>query len=351
MLIEEKYKKKNNFDKIKDIESLLMVGDDRSTDVYISFFIPTFNRTEALIETIHSILNLNQLDTIRYEIIITDNSANFTKENDTCQFLKNLNHTNIKYYINKKNVGHFNNWNRGIELSNGKYFVMVHDDDLLHENYLIEMKKCLDVANRIGNLGFIHVQKAIFNTVKNLPSVKQKSRGGLIKYRFSDSLIDGVGPTCAPTCGTLFVKELLIDIGGYDDDFYPSSDHLIGSLLIENGYNGYLTEDCLGYYRVGLNETLNPDTIKKIVEMDYYISNCYIYQVSLLTKIFGSFFSNIQYSARVDLWVKLSQNKYKVNLNINDLDFKKTYQTYKFRKLMLRCMSSLKHYSKIIIHD
>lgn len=348
---QENYVIKNNFDKTKDIESKLMVGSESNYEIDFSFFIPTFNRIETLVETINSVFNLKELESIEYEIIISDNSANFTEENKSYQYFKALNNPKIKYYINTKNIGLFNNWNRGIILSKGKYFVMIHDDDLLHENYLIEMKKCLNVANREGDLGFIHTKKSVFYSSKNLPEIEFKGRGGLTRYRLSDSVIDGVGPTCAPTCGTLFEKKALLDIGGYDDFLYPSSDQIIGSLLIEKGLNGYMTEDSLGYYRVGLNESIKPNTIKKIIETDYYISNNYIYQMNFLARIFGMVFSNIQYSFRIDVWVWLAHNKYNVKVNINDLDFRKTYKTYKASKFLLNAMCFIKNISKRVIHE
>lgn len=351
-LEERRYIVKNNFLKKQDVMSRLMVGNNPDNpDVFISFFIPTFDRIDALMEAVESILNLKMLEKVIYEIIVVDNSANFSELNKNYLYFKKLNHPTIRYYINEENIGLFNNWNRGIELARGKYFAMLHDDDLLHPGYLVEMLKCLNNANKKGNFGFIHVKKTTFYSSNEIPPITIKGRGGLKEYKLIDHVLDGVGPTCAPTCGTIFSRKVLIESGGYDDFLYPSADQIMGSVIIEKGYRGYLTEDTLGYYRVGLNESLKPGTITDVVKIDYYISNNYVYKINLFTKIFGVFFSNIQYSSRVDLWVSLAENKYRVDLNIEDLDFRKSYGIYKVRKPLLRIMIILKNKSKKTIHQ
>ena len=54
---------------------------------------------------------------------------------------KNL---NVYFYKNKENVGQIGNWNRLIELANGKYILMSHDDDWVNKKILKEAEKYLD---------------------------------------------------------------------------------------------------------------------------------------------------------------------------------------------------------------
>lgn len=344
----EKYQLKNNFKKTKGIKSKLILGDEKiNENILISFYIPTFNRIETLIESVNSILNLTMIESINYEIIVVDDSADFTDSNKNYLYFKSINHPKIKYYINEKNIGIFNNWNRGIELANGKYFVIQHDDDLLHKDYLVEILKCLKNANKYENFGFIQTRRETFYDTNNLPNVELKSRGGIKKIKLIDSILEGIGPTCAPTCGTIFLKKALIESGGYDEFLYPSADQILGFIIIEKGYKGYITEDSLGYYRVAYNTSRSKSTIKSFIEKDYYICNYYIYKSTNFSKIFGLVFSNVQYSLRIDTWLYLAKNKYHVDICLEDIDFKKSYHKYRIGKLFMKFLISINNKSKI----
>lgn len=344
----EKYCVKNNFEKDKKVKSILMVGNDEDTNIMFSFHIPTMNRFETLIETVESILSLKNLDDINYEIIITDNSADFSNQNQTYQYFKKKSHPKIKYYINEKNIGLFGNWNRGVILSKGKYYAMIHDDDLLHPQYLVEMLKCIENANKKGKMGFIQVKKINFTQSNNLPKLTIKGKGKIIEYKLTDSLLLGVGPTTAPTCGSVFNREALIESGGYDDDLYPSSDHIVGFIIKENGWNCYTTCDYLGYYRIALNVSLKLDTIKGVVRMDHYITNNCFYKTNYLFSIFGFFFKNIQYSKKIDSWVKIAKNDFKKEVSVKDLDFRLKYRKRYVGNMILIIIQKTNYFRRFI---
>lgn len=336
-----KYIPKNNFRKIDDIEAKLMVGKETNDNIYISFFVPTYDRLDTLIEAINSITNLKELDTIEYEIIVVDNSANFTESNKIHQYFRKAEIRNLRYYINTENVGLYNNWNRGAQLSKGRYIAYLHDDDLLNENYLIGIKKCIDVGEKRGKLGFIHTKKTTFSHVCSLPRVQFKNKGGMYEFTSLYPVINGVGSTCAPTCGTIFLKKALIDTGGFDDELWPASDQIIGDIIISNGYKGYISEDSLGYYRVAMNATINPKTIMKMIEMDFKISSEYYYQKNMFSKIFGLVFKNAQYSHRIDVWMNNAKSKYRVSVTLNDLDFRNKYVKNSFSRFSLKVLMEL----------
>lgn len=348
----DKYIPKNNFHKIEDIEAKLMVGKETNDNIYISFFVPTYDRLDTLIEAINSITNLQELDTIEYEIIVVDNSANFTESNKIHQYFRKAEICNLKYYINTENIGMFNNWNRGIQLANGKYIAYLHDDDLLNNNYLVGIKKCITVAEKRGKLGFIHTKKSTFYNSDSIPEQVFKNRGGIRSFKMMEPVILGVGPTCAPTCGTIFLREALLKAGGFDEALWPSADQLIGEIIINNGYRGYITEDSLGYYRVACNASLSPNTIKGIIEKDYYISSSYYYHLNFISKIWGLIFEDAQYSYRIDTWANNAKQKYKVQIQTSDLDFRKVYKKISIRKFILKIITKIYvHYNLLFLYS
>ena len=96
----------------------------------LTIFITTFERPKYLEECLN---NLSNQSYQKFKVIILDNSEN-------SNYLNILNQSftfNIKYQKNKKNIGSVKNlfqafsWNMDTE-----YFMVFHDDDLMHKNYL-----------------------------------------------------------------------------------------------------------------------------------------------------------------------------------------------------------------------
>ncbi len=88
----------------------------------LSIIIPTRNRQIYCIESIKSILP--DIDN-RCEIVIQDNSA----ENDLKGLINDLKNSNIIYNYNHKPLSFIDNFEEAINLSSGRYFIILGDDD------------------------------------------------------------------------------------------------------------------------------------------------------------------------------------------------------------------------------
>ena len=285
---------RNNFEIHKNVKSILMYGDRKNRDIFISFVIPTVDRIDMLKETVNSILS--QRKEFEYEIIIVDNSTNLTDSNMTYRYVKQLNNANVLLYVNEKNIGQAGNWNRGFELARGKYISLIHDDDLLCNVYTTEIRKCITNAKKKKRkLGIIKVRYKNFHSIDDLKELSNNERGGIRKYRMIDSVVvDGIGPTSCPTCGIIFLKDAVIKVGGFDERFYPSFDYILGFKILKEGYAVYTTEDELGYYRISVNESMKGDNFKRFCIVDYCFRE-YMYSLSLWTSICGFMFRKVQY--------------------------------------------------------
>lgn len=122
------------FAKYKDVKSKLMYGKLPEEKTDVSIMIPTYRRADLLKEAIESALN--QKTKYRYTISVIDNDADGDEATDKLMKEYCEKHTNILYYRNEQNIGMFGNWNRCIELSRTEWLCMLHDDDMLMENYL-----------------------------------------------------------------------------------------------------------------------------------------------------------------------------------------------------------------------
>lgn len=111
------------------------------TDPLVSIIIPTYNRSNLLLETIISIQN-QTYDNLEI-IIISDSSTD-----DTHNKVKSINDSRIKLIILEKNSGlPAVPRNHGLKLSKGDLIAFCDDDDIWLPNKLQEQVKLLDEKN------------------------------------------------------------------------------------------------------------------------------------------------------------------------------------------------------------
>ncbi|MDI6603793.1 MAG: glycosyltransferase family 2 protein [Thermoanaerobacteraceae bacterium] len=103
----------------------------------VTVAIPTYNRAHYLKEAIESVLAQTYKD---YELLIIDNAST----DNTEDVVKIFNDKRIKYIKNETNIGMVNNWNKCLDLAQGEYVIIFHDDDLMKPKLLEEEVKILD---------------------------------------------------------------------------------------------------------------------------------------------------------------------------------------------------------------
>lgn len=109
----------------------------------VTVALPTYNRARYLQESLRSILKQTLLD---FEVIVSDNCSTDNTEETVCAFSD----SRIRYRRNDSNLGVFPNMNRCLELAQGEYVVIVHDDDLFAPQFLERECEMLDKHPRAG---------------------------------------------------------------------------------------------------------------------------------------------------------------------------------------------------------
>ena len=132
-------KYEDNFKKCSKYKSNLIYGNEEKRDYEVSIVIPTYKRSTLLKQALDSALC--QEREINYNIIVLDNYAEGDEETDKLMKHYCKEHENIVYYRNEINLDIVGNWNRGIELCMGSWMCMLHDDDLLKPEFLVNMMK------------------------------------------------------------------------------------------------------------------------------------------------------------------------------------------------------------------
>jgi len=101
----------------------------------LSIVIPAYNGEKYLRQTLESALNQKRrADEI---IVIDDASTDATAEIARCYGNK------IKYHFNNKATGFVDAWNRAIDKATGDFVTILHQDDLLHPDYLTHIEAAI----------------------------------------------------------------------------------------------------------------------------------------------------------------------------------------------------------------
>src|SRR5262245_50428881 len=111
---------------------------EESRRARVSVCVPTYNRSRYLREAIESALVQTFAD---FELLVVDNCSTDDTPEVAAAFAAR--DRRVRYVRNERNLGLAGNFNRCVELAQGEYVALLHDDDL----YLPEM-----LATTVGAL-------------------------------------------------------------------------------------------------------------------------------------------------------------------------------------------------------
>jgi glycosyltransferase involved in cell wall biosynthesis len=97
----------------------------------VSFIVPCYKLAHLLPECVNSILGQTFQD---FEILIMDDNS----PDNTAEVAASFSDPRVKHVRNDPNLGHLRNYNRGIELSRGKYIWLISADDYLRKPYVLQ---------------------------------------------------------------------------------------------------------------------------------------------------------------------------------------------------------------------
>ena len=256
------YENKDSFKEIESIPSKLITGNpDLIKDARITICIPTYKRPDLLKEAIDSALNQKTAEP--YKVLVLDNEDVFDTETQTEKLLKNYNDPKLCYYKNIKNLGMGGNWNRCGQLVKTEYFCLLHDDDLLKDNFIDE--RLTEIKNKPGTDCFCNANEEFGSQYIPPAGVKQRSKltntiksiikGKYIKcsHLFPNLVLGNYfGP---PTCGITFKTNSFLSSNGFDNSLYPSLDWIF-MINFSQRFNVIKSRKALGFYRIEVNESL-----------------------------------------------------------------------------------------------
>ena len=238
--------------------------------IFISVTIPTYKRVNFLKEAIDSALK-QKGKICRYEVVVVDNEPKSEQvESETYKLIQTYDDPRLKYIQNDENLGMIGNWNKCLHVAKGQWVAMLHDDDLLDENYIsrIEyyLKKYPYAGCIIPNHRDIDQNGILLKNKKNRRNsraIVRFKKNSVIKPKDIDDKILTFNYYGCPSCGMIVRKKYALDIGGYDQsvgqifadwDFY---------LKMRHKHPVYKLNEILGSYRWAVNYSLTLDQRKK----------------------------------------------------------------------------------------
>lgn len=274
----EFFKLKNNYKRYRQICSINKISSRLPEQPRVSFVIPTYKKIDMFKLALNSVLH--QSEEYPYEIVVVnDDPADEALE----EYLRQLDNPRISYYINEKNLGLFGNWNRCIELAKGEWIAILNDDDYLYDYYLKEIAQLLERHKEIQYLYVNHDVAKIKSSEHARNIFKQREeywRNRHYSNRIKDIIKHGpllsrvtlldmfMRQAVTHPLGTLIRKDKALELGGYNEDCYPSADWVFNvNYLIQN--NIYYYNKVLGCRSEGINVSNSYETRKKFIEMDY----------------------------------------------------------------------------------
>lgn len=318
--------------KTSSVKSTLLYGDPEAVKKpWLTVLVPTYRRADLLQQALESVLTQVHTDFF-WDVIVMDNEPYDGKQNGTEKLIRKINNPRILYYRNSENLRPGDNFNRGIFLARGKWVTMLHDDDLLMHNAL----------NKLGNLIHFYEKKpgkplgAIstsyfqfeYDPVKeeaklDIPGINSYFSSQPTDYRIhklthSYVLVTSAIGGSVPSNGTIYNREAVLDVGGFNDDFGISAD-LILFYCLENKYSVYYTLMPMGFYRWGCNTMIKPESTYQTIKAGYDFRE-YAYSRNFFSRIVGAMFRRCHYKKFSTDVIREKSNVSKEKIKLSDFN-------------------------------
>lgn len=178
----------------------------------VSIMISTYNRADYLRKSTESVLSQTFTD---FELILCDDASTDTTASLCKEFMQQ--DDRVRVLRHEQNSGMVNNWNSGLNASQGLYFAKLDDDNVYLPTFI---EKTMSAFESLPGTGFVFSDEWRIDTngVRNIRATEIASA----HYRRANMItgtcknIDWLAVQQAPSINaTLFNREVLIHAGGF----------------------------------------------------------------------------------------------------------------------------------------
>ena len=170
----------------------------------VTIAIPTYNRANSYLK--YSLQSASKQTYQNIEIIVSDNCS----KDNTEEVVRNVNDPRIIYFRQSTNIGPNRNQNFCLEQAKGDYYLQLHDDDMI-DNDFVEL--CMKAVNYSTNIGIIQTGVRVIDSEGNvMDETRNRMKGESIEEFFRGWFS---AKTSWYLCNTLFNTQKLKAIGGF----------------------------------------------------------------------------------------------------------------------------------------
>lgn len=174
------------------------------SNVLVSIGIPTYNRANSYLRC--SLRSAVSQTYKNIEIIVSDNCSS----DNTEAVVKEFDDPRIRYYKQKENIGPVNNRNFCLEQSQGRYFLLLFDDDVIDDDFI---STCMDAVKCGRETGVILTGAREIDPEGNVLSAVHNTVSGYSTGDFILGWFDRKVPLYL--CSTLYNTMGLKQLGGF----------------------------------------------------------------------------------------------------------------------------------------
>ena len=264
------FKNVDHFHDHDEIQTDLILGTPSKKPDYLTIIIPVYDHPlNFIIRAINSALN-QEGTSVSYKVLIIEDYAFPDKDNGVEKYLNDNPNDKILYYKNRKNLGVFGNWNRGIQLANSEWVTLLHSDDFYKANFLKNMLPIILNDSSIDQLACKYelLDYTKDNVDESSLQIEPKGNTTLRKVDYREYMYE----MFTSVKGSIYKKKTLLDIGGF-----RSQDVALGlddySLMMRYAYyyNTFYLDAVLYVDSWGFNDSLNTKHWYPQLIADYYM--------------------------------------------------------------------------------
>lgn len=170
----------------------------------VTIAIPTCNRADSYLKK--SLQSAVKQTYQNIEIVVSDNAST----DDTEAVIKHVNDPRIRYFKQSRNIGGLNNANFCLEQAQGDYFLLLHDDDFIDNDFV---NVCMEAVNHDINFGIILTGTRV---IDENGAVIHEDTNKVEGYSITDFIL-GWFDYKVPLylCSTLYNTRRLKEMGGF----------------------------------------------------------------------------------------------------------------------------------------
>lgn len=203
----------------------------------ITIGIPTYNRADGYLrQALESAIGQTYPN---IEIIVSDNcSSDYTEA-----VVRSYDDPRILYVKHPQNIGAIRNYNYCLEQAKGEYFLLLHDDDLIDEDFI---ETCMKAAPSAGEVGVIQTGVRVINDHGHeLHAQVNQGTGDSTKAYFLDWFSNR---SAWYLCNTLYNTERLKESGGFQSKCNHVGDG-VAIVMLAAGHGQVIIKDVKASFR------------------------------------------------------------------------------------------------------